>query len=404
MRKFLFLSSLFIFLASALTVVNAQSDVGIKANFAGGEIISLSSEKIELKTKDGVITVMLSPTTQFKRIPSGNPSLKSAIDSTFSEIVVGDNLLVTGMVTSDKSKIPAKAVYLISKSDIAARLAKENAEWSTRGMNGKVVSVNRIANQIVVSTRTVVGETKTTVSPKEKAVFHRYAPDSIKFSEAVVSEIGEIQIGDMFRALGDKGENNTFQAEEIITGAFSTTAGTITAIDIEKNEVTVMDIQSKILVTVSLKDTSIVKQFPAEVAQRLAMMQMMAASGEGTQPGQGTRPPQGTGQGQEARPGGGNGQGGGARPGGGRGGSIDEMLEGFPNIGVKDLKVGEMIAVSSSKTADPTRITAIKLLAGVEPFLKAPQMAAGRGGRGGQGGGQNTGVSIPGLDDGFGIP
>ncbi|MEP6901715.1 MAG: hypothetical protein ABJA66_08195, partial [Actinomycetota bacterium] len=68
-----------------------------------------------------------------------------------------------------------------------------------------------------------------------------------------------------------------------------------------------------------------------------------------------------------------------------------------------DLKVGEMIAVSSTKSTDPGRIKAIKLLSGVEPFIKMQQMTAG-GRQGGQGGrGANSGFTIPGLD-GFGAP
>lgn len=82
---------------------------------------------------------------------------------------------------------------------------------------------------------------------------------------------------------------------------------------------------------------------------------------------------------------------------GGQGG-IDDMLERFPNITVADLKVGDSIAVSSTKTDNPDRITAIKLLAGVEPFLKSAQAAGGQ--TGGQRGGQSGGFTIPGLDGG----
>jgi hypothetical protein len=76
------------------------------------------------------------------------------------------------------------------------------------------------------------------------------------------------------------------------------------------------------------------------------------------------------------------------------------MLERFPNITAADLKVGDMIAVSSTKGANLDRITAIKLLAGVEPFVRAAQMSAAA-----QGGGSRRSVdlNIPGLD-GFGAP
>ena len=77
------------------------------------------------------------------------------------------------------------------------------------------------------------------------------------------------------------------------------------------------------------------------------------------------------------------------------------MLDRFPNVTAADLKVGDMIALSSTRTSNLDRITAIKLLAGVEPFIRAAQAqaAANSGGRG-----QGTlSLDIPGLD-GFGGP
>jgi hypothetical protein len=56
-----------------------------------------------------------------------------------------------------------------------------------------------------------------------------------------------------------------------------------------------------------------------------------------------------------------------------------------------------MIAFSSTKNATADRVTAIKLLSGVEPFLKAPQTTGNNGGRRGA----DSGFSIPGLDGGF---
>ena len=96
----------------------------------------------------------------------------------------------------------------------------------------------------------------------------------------------------------------------------------------------------------------------------------------------------------------GGGQPGAGGPGGGPRGGIDDMLERFPAITVADLKVGDMIAVSSTKTASADHITAIKLLAGVEPFIRMAQMSAARN----QGRGQGTqSLNIPGLD-GFDMP
>jgi hypothetical protein len=77
------------------------------------------------------------------------------------------------------------------------------------------------------------------------------------------------------------------------------------------------------------------------------------------------------------------------------------MLERFPNITAADLKAGEMIAVSSTRSTTPEHIIAIKLLAGVEPFIRVAQaQAAASGGQRGQGA---LSLDIPGLD-GFGGP
>ncbi len=404
MRINLFLSTILLFGLFNL-VAFAQTTTVIKPSAISGEVISVSGGNIFLETKDGIIEAVLSDKTQYFRVPPENPTLKAAVASNVSEIGTGDKLLVTGILSEDKKTIPAKSVYLITKSDIAQKQTKEQAEWQTRGIAGKIVSVNPLTKVIGVSVRGLMGEKTVLVTPTETAKFYRYAPDSVKFSEAKKSALNEVELGDAIRVLGDKNaDGSELKAEKIITGAFKTVGGTITAIDIEKNEITIDDFQTKKAVTIVISDSSILKQFPPEMAQRMAQIQLMQAGGGGqggfrppTQGNQQTTPQQKPPtQGQTPN---GTGQGGGLR---GGGGGIDDMLERFPTVKVGDLKVGEMIAVSSTKSADPSRIKAIKLLSGVEPFIKLQQMtAAGQGG--GNRGGGNSGFTIPGLD-GFGTP
>ena len=56
---------------------------------------------------------------------------------------------------------------------------------------------------------------------------------------------------------------------------------------------------------------------------------------------------------------------------GGRPGDMQQMLERMPAIKLEDLKPGDAIIVSSTEGADPTQVTAITLVAGVEPILSA---------------------------------
>lgn len=392
-------------LISAVSVFAQSSDVGIKPNFAGGEVISVAAGKIVLQTKDGAIEVALTDKTQYKRIPPENPILPAAVASSFDEIEVGDKLLVTGTVSEDKKSVPAKAVYLLSKSDIAQRNAKEQEKWKTRGISGQIKVINPQTKEIIVTVRGIANSTDVTVTPKDNAKLLRYAPDSVNYTEAKASAFTDIKSGDMIRAYGEKSaDGSTLKAEEVVTGAFQTIAGTVTAINPEKNEITINNIQTKKDVTIVVGKNTVAKQFPAEMAQRMAMMQMMQASG--AQAGQGgMRPPQNNQAGGQtqppSRPAGQGGQSAGQNRMGQGGGSIDDMLERFPNITVADLKVGDMVAVSSTKGTNLENVTAIKLLSGVEPFLKTPQIPQG-GRRGGQGG-QDSGFTIPGLD-GIGFP
>ena len=58
--------------------------------------------------------------------------------------------------------------------------------------------------------------------------------------------------------------------------------------------------------------------------------------------------------------------------GGGRGGDLQQMLDRQPAVTVADLKVGEPIVISSAVGAAADHITAITMLAGVEPILRSP--------------------------------
>lgn len=433
MRKsFLTLACIGIFGSFSLTAT-AQTPAGspppalqgIKANLAVGEVtaINQADNKLSLNTTDGAIDVMLSATTTFKKVSAANPNLQQSAASSLSEVSVGDRLLVTGQVAADKKSVPAKNVFIMTKSDIAKRDTAERDAWRTRGVSGKVTAIDFSKQQVTIAARGgMMGTTNVVMTPKPNAKYLRYASNSNKYSDAKDSSLAEIKIGDEIRALGDKSEDGaTIQAEQVLSGSFKTVVGTITAIDTTKNEITIKEAQTGKTATVALTGNSILKKFPAEMATMMVggMGGGMRPGGTG-QPGQGgqpaaggqggnvtMRPPQqqgGQGQGQGGvRPeGAGTGQGG-MRPGGGmRGGrDLDAILDRMPAISIADLKVGDAIGASSTEGNSADRYTAIKLVAGVEPFLAAAQ-AMGGGGRGGRGGAVS--IDIPGLDGGFGEP
>jgi NADPH-dependent curcumin reductase CurA len=77
------------------------------------------------------------------------------------------------------------------------------------------------------------------------------------------------------------------------------------------------------------------------------------------------------------------------------------MLERMPQTTLAELKAGDMIVVSSTSGADPTRLTAIALVAGIDAIINA--MPAGGPSRPNIGGGQDLGLP-GGIDLGIGLP
>lgn len=384
--------------AGLLTFASAQTADTMKPVIVSGDVTAIDASKISVTTKDGPMEIALVAKTVYKRVSAEKPDASTATPAALEDIQVGDKVLISVLFGTDKKPQPARTIYLMTKADIAQKQSKESQEWRTRGIAGRVTAVDALAGKITVEQRGLMGSTTITVTPKENIKYLRYAPDSVKYSEAKASTIAEIKPGDMVRALGDKGaDGTTFAAEEIVSGAFQTRAGTVKSVDAAKNEIVVEDLATKKDLTIAIVPTSIVKQFPQEQAQRLAQFQM-GGQGGGFRPAgaQGGNPPAAA-QTNAANPGGQRpGFGGGMRPGGG---GIDDMLDRFPNITAADLKAGDVIAVSSTRGSNLDRITAIKLLSGVEPFLRAAQMSAARQG----GNGRSIDLNIPGLD-GFGTP
>ena len=213
----LFLSLAFVIAASS------QSPDAMKPSVATGDVTSLDAAKIVLQTKDGSLNISISDKTEFKRVPADNPNLKAAVAATISDVAVGDKLVVSGIYGSDKGTLPARTIYIMSKSDIAQKQAKESEAWRTPRDRRKGDSGRSIGGQDHGRAARFGGQYEYCRFAKGRYQISAYAPDSVKFSEAKPSSIADIKPGDMIRALGDKGpDGTTFAAEEIVSGAFQT--------------------------------------------------------------------------------------------------------------------------------------------------------------------------------------
>jgi hypothetical protein len=392
-----FLTTASIAFAQATTGAPAPRQTGdqsITPNRVIGEVkaIDSASKQLIVKTDAGsLVNAVLSDATTYLRVAPGETSLTNATKITFADLAEGDRVMAMGKVSDDKKSVPARAIVVMTKADIAKKHESERAEWRRRGLLGVVSAVNPATKEITISSRSAAGMQAVVLPVSEKVELRRYAPDSIKFGDAKISKFEEVQVGDQLRALGERAPDGTkFTAEKIVTGAFRTVVGTVTAVDAATGELKITEAEKKQPLTIVVKQDAVLRRFPA--AGEMGGMMMRQGGGGNPAGGQAAGgPPQG-----------GSGAGGPVRSGGGF--NIQEMMERLPTVSLADVKVGEMIVVSSTKGADPTRLTAISLLSGAEPLLamiaaRQPQQASGQSAPNPAGGLGNSGIQF-----GIGLP
>ena len=358
-------------LAGAISAAaQPANDPAIKATSVLGKVaeINASAGTLTVKTEAGsVVVVSTSEKTTFERMPPGETDRTKAVKTSLTELTVGDGVYARGYVAADRKSVPAQQIIVVSQSDIAKKQEKERMEWRRRGVSGIVASLNPAAKEVTITSRSIMGPSQSIIIPiSDKTKVRRYPPDSIpKYADTKPSNFEEVKVGDQLRALGDKSADGTHVTpEEVVFGTFKIAGGTVTAIDAASNTITVNDLQTKKPMTIVLKPETVVRRF-----------QMMMGGAGGGAPGGGGAPP------QSQPPPGAQGPGGagpgGPRPGGGM--NMADLIERLPTISINEIKVGDMIIMSTLPGADQNRITAVSMLAGVEPLLQmiAQRQAAG---------------------------
>ena len=244
-----------------------QADKGITPNSAIGEVkaIDPASHQLIVKTDAGsVVTVTVSDKTVYMRLAPGEKTLTNATKIAFAEVAEGDRVWARGKVSEDLKSVPAAALIVMNKADIAKKQDAERAEWRRRGILGVVSAVNPETKEITISSRSMAGTQSVIIPVAEKVDMRRYAPDSIKFSDAKTGTVSEVKVGDQLRALGERSpDGSRFTAEKVVTGSFRTVSGTVTAVDAATGEIKINDSQSKQPLTVVIKQDAILRKFPA---------------------------------------------------------------------------------------------------------------------------------------------
>ena len=321
----------------------APSDPAITALSVMGVVSDFKPDtrQVIITTAAGsVVTITLSDRTVFMRIPPGEKTKDKFIKIAPTDWAVGDSVFARGRMTEDRKSMPALEFYVMSKGDIAEKRDRERAEWKTRGIAGTISALNADTKEITVDARTAEGPKPIVIAATGDTKFRRYAPDSIRFSDAKGSSFAELKVGDQLRALGTKSTDGArFTPEEIVTGAFQTISGSITEIDAEKKEIKIKDLQSQQPVTIVVSKDSSMRRLTPE---------MVTALTPGKTDPKASPPAKGS-------------------------GDLQEMFDQLPTFTLSELKPGESIVISSTKGADPARVTAIAVVSGVGPLLQNAQ-------------------------------
>ncbi len=272
--------------------------------------------------------------TQVVRVAPGERDLAKAAPAKVTDILKGDRLLAT----PGEGAGEARRLVLVAADDIARRNEQERADWARRGISGIVAAHD--GDAITLETRTSSGAKTTRVLLSGATVVRRYAPDSVKFTDALPDSAAGIRIGDQVKLRGERKDESTVAAEEIVYGTFVTSLGTIRGIDRDGSTIRLEDLATKQPVTVRITADSRIRLLP------------------GMAPGQA-----------------GEGHGGGGTP-ITTAADLMAMFERLPAVKTGDLKVGGSVILTSTRGAKPGEVTAILMLANADMLVEMAQATA----------------------------
>ena len=363
-----------------------------------GTIASISGDTLTVKTDAGEAhQVQVPASATLKRISPGQKDLSTAETIKLSDLATGDRVLVKLDPDATGSTPQALQIVAVKQTDIAQKQQQEMADWQRNGVGGLVKSVDAASGVVLLTSGAGPTAKTVTVHIGNRTVLKRYPPNSVKFSDARPATLDTVKAGDQFRARGQKNADGTeIDATEAVSGSFRNISGTVSSFDAANSTVTIKDLATKKNVTVKVTPDAEMRRLPDMMARMIAARlkgTMPAGAGMPTMAARQQGSPQGSptgGAGPEGTPPGAGGYGAGRRS----GGDMEQVLQRAPAIKLADLQKGEAVMLVSTEGAN--EVTAIKLLAGVEPLLESPEASRnllanwsmGGGGGGEEGGGQ----------------
>src|SRR5215813_4711463 len=356
--------SILLVLTISLLLKVADAQQPSSASTAGraiGTVAAINGMVISVKTDAGAETaVTVSDSTRIVKTAPGQRDLKEATPISLQDVQVGDRELARG-TSEGTSSITATSLIVMKQGDVASRQQQDIQDWQRRGAGGIVKGVDTTSGTLTVST---TPNQTIAINTTDQTLFLRYAPHSVKFSDAKKSSFSEIKVGDQLRARGNKSnDGQSVNADAVISGTFRNIAGTVNSVDSAAGTITVMDLIQKKSAVVKVTPETQMRKIPPEVAQRIAMfLKRPASASNNAEQAQGA-PAAPAGESQ-ARFGGGLG-----RPGGAP--DFQQIIRRMPAASLGDLQKGDAVMIVTTDAASGQEVTALTLLSGVDPILTA---------------------------------
>ncbi len=303
-----------------------------------GTIVSITDGVLTVKSDEGSsVQVTLSPEAQIKKLPVGSTDFTNAASASVSDLDKGDRILISATV-SDSGPGAARLLYVMKASDIGKKLTEEQEDWQRRGIGGVVKSIDLTAKIVTISLVSAAGIKNVAIKVTSDTALMRYATDSVKFADAKAAPLETIQVGDQLTARGNLSANGTtMAAEELVTGSFRSFSAQITKIDAAGGTLTVKDLATKATVAVAVTNNTEMHRLTPQVAASFAARAKSSAPNLRQNDSS----------------------------------DLMQVIRNMPTVALAQLKAGDALMIAATISQTPNSMTAITLLSGVEPILRA---------------------------------
>ena len=193
-----------VYMTSALAGAAAPQAAPNAARQLVGAIKAISGTTITLAPDTGAeVKVEVRPNVRVLKVAPGETNLAKATAIQFGDLQVGDRVLIQATPGADAQSFVATRVIAMKKGDVDAKQEADRMDWQRRGVAGLVSAVDPAAGVVTVSVGgRPAGTRGMAVRATQATKVRRYAPDSVRFDDAIPSAVAQLKVGDQLRARG----------------------------------------------------------------------------------------------------------------------------------------------------------------------------------------------------------